>query len=73
VADASAGGTAPDQSDLLVDRSPPGVAVVTLNRPHRLNALTSEMLARFYQCLERLGRDETCRAIVVTGAGPRTA
>jgi enoyl-CoA hydratase len=69
VADASAAGTAPDQSDLLVDRPTPGVALVTLNRPHRLNALTSEMLARLYQCLEGLGRDETCRAIVVTGAG----
>ncbi|HWF22860.1 MAG TPA: enoyl-CoA hydratase-related protein, partial [Acidimicrobiales bacterium] len=64
MADASGAGTAPDQSDLLVDRSTPGVAVVTLNRPHRLNALTSDMLARFYQSLEGLGRDETCRAIV---------
>ena len=47
----------------------PGVALVTLNRPARLNALTSEMLAEIYETLERLGRDATCRVIIVTGAG----
>jgi enoyl-CoA hydratase len=55
--------------DVLVDRSRPGVALVTLNRPHRLNALTSEMLAHLYDVFEDLGRDSTCRVIVVTGAG----
>ena len=43
--------------------------MVTLNRPERLNALTSEMLARIYDTLETLGRDPGCRVIVVTGAG----
>jgi enoyl-CoA hydratase len=57
------------EQDLLVDRSHPGVALLTLNRPHHLNALTSEMLATIYATLEGLGRDETCRVIVVTGAG----
>jgi enoyl-CoA hydratase len=55
--------------DLLVDRGRPGVALLTLNRPHHLNALTSEMLAELYATLEGLGRDETCRVIVITGAG----
>jgi enoyl-CoA hydratase len=55
--------------DVLVDRPRPGVALVTLNRPARLNALTSEMLAEIYETLERLGRDATCRVIIVTGAG----
>jgi len=55
--------------DVLVDRSRTGVALVTLNRPHRLNALTSEMLARIYDVFEGLGRDHTCRVIVLTGAG----
>jgi len=57
------------EPDLLVDRAHPGVAVLTLNRPHHLNALTSEMLAMIYRTLEALGHDETCRVIVVTGAG----
>jgi len=56
-------------ADVLVDRPRPEVAVVTLNRPDRLNALTSEMLAHIYEVLEELGRDSTCRVIIVTGAG----
>jgi enoyl-CoA hydratase len=57
------------EQDLVVDRSHAGVALLTLNRPHHLNALTSEMLATIYATLEGLGRDEACRVIVVTGAG----
>lgn len=56
-------------ADVLIDRSRAGVAVMTLNRPHHLNALTSPMLAEIYRQLEELGHDETCRVIVVTGAG----
>ena len=55
--------------DVLVDRTRSEIAVVTLNRPHRLNALTSEMLARIYAVFESLGRDHTVRVIVITGAG----
>ncbi len=44
-----------DGDDVLVDRSHPGVALVTLNRPHHLNALTSEMLAHIYEVLEGSG------------------
>jgi enoyl-CoA hydratase len=61
--------TIPAVEDVLIDRSTPAVAVVTLNRPHRLNALTSEMLGSIYDVLEDLGRDATCRVIIVTGAG----
>ncbi|MHB8464546.1 MAG: enoyl-CoA hydratase/isomerase family protein [Acidimicrobiales bacterium] len=57
------------QQDVLIDRSRPLIALVTLNRPHRLNALTSEMLAEIYDSLQRLGRDPTCRVIIITGAG----
>ncbi len=58
-----------EADDVLVDRPRPDVALVTLNRPDRFNALTSEMLARIYEVLEGLGRDSTCRVIIVTGAG----
>jgi enoyl-CoA hydratase len=61
--------TANSADDVIVDRPRPEVSVVTLNRPHRLNALTSEMLARLYDVFVHLGRDHTCRVIVVTGAG----
>ena len=59
--------------DVLVDRPRREVALVTLNRPDRLNALTAEMLAHIYEVLEGLGRDPTCRVIVITGAGRGSA
>jgi len=57
------------EDDVLVDRSRVEIAVVTLNRPHRLNALTSEMLDHMYRVFDELGHDSTCRVIIVTGAG----
>jgi enoyl-CoA hydratase/carnithine racemase len=46
-----------------------GVALVTLNRPHRLNAWTGRMHAEYRWVLARAEADEGVRAIVVTGAG----
>ncbi len=46
-----------------------GVAVLTMNRPDRLNALSPAMLDGFREALPRLGRDPSVGAIVVTGAG----
>lgn len=45
------------------------VATVTLDRPERLNAITFAMLEELTRALTELGRDETVRAIIVTGAG----
>lgn len=60
----SAGG-----DDVLVSWPAEGAALVTLNRPDRLNALTSGTVERLYATFESLGRDAGCRVIVVTGAG----
>lgn len=54
--------------DILVRRDGP-VAIVTLNRPERLNAFTAEMRDLYLQTLQSLDQDENVRAIVVTGAG----
>lgn len=54
--------------DLLVDRDG-HVAVVTLNRPQRLNAISGPMLEAFSDALLAADRDPEVRAIVVTGAG----
>ncbi|MEP9375327.1 enoyl-CoA hydratase/isomerase family protein [Aquabacter sp. CN5-332] len=47
------------------------VAVVTLNRPERMNAFNEAMRVAFIAELGRLDADEAIRAIVITGAGPR--
>lgn len=46
-----------------------GVAVVTLNRPDRLNAWTSRMAAEYQWALGTADRDPDTRVVVVTGAG----
>ena len=46
-----------------------GVAVLTLNRPDRLNAWTGEMQIAYFDLLEQCAASEDVRAIVVTGAG----
>ena len=46
-----------------------GVALLTLNRPDRLNAWTAEMERRYFDLLEECGRMDEVRVVVVTGAG----
>ena len=46
-----------------------GVAILTLNRPDRLNAFSPEMLATLHEALPRLGSDDQVGAIVITGSG----
>ncbi len=54
--------------ELLVERDD-RVAVVTLNRPERLNAITGPMLDAFSKALIELDDDPEVRCIVITGAG----
>jgi enoyl-CoA hydratase/carnithine racemase len=46
-----------------------GVAVVTMNRPDRLNAMGNEMGRQFDETMVRLALDDSVRAVVLTGAG----
>jgi enoyl-CoA hydratase/carnithine racemase len=46
-----------------------GVALLTLNRPDRLNAWTAEMQRVYFDLLEEAAADDDVRVIVVTGAG----
>jgi enoyl-CoA hydratase len=56
--------------DLLVDRQD-AVAIVTINRPRTLNALTYAAMAEIASVTEELGADPAVRAVVFTGAGDR--
>jgi enoyl-CoA hydratase len=55
--------------DLIVERVDE-VAVVTLNRPQRRNALTSALMTAIEATMTELGNDEAVGAIVLTGADP---
>ena len=46
-----------------------GVAIVTLNRPEKLNAMTARMGAELGDAMAEADGDDEVRAVVVTGAG----
>ena len=48
-----------------------GVALVTLDRPGALNALSFDLLDQLQDVLESLDHDPGCRAVVITGSGTR--
>jgi len=54
---------------ITVDRPRPEVAVVTLARPTRLNAITFEMVDELHAALDAIDRDNACRVVVLTGSG----
>jgi len=54
---------------VVVERPEPGIAVVTLSRPDRLNAMNHALVQGLYDVLDELGTDLGCRVIVLTGAG----
>lgn len=53
--------------DALIERDG-HVMVITMNRPHRMNALSGAMLIRMYDAYEEASNDPDVRCIVVTGA-----
>ncbi len=52
---------------LLDDRD--GVRTLTLNRPHRKNAINPELWIALRDALDAAGRDRGVRALVITGSG----
>lgn len=57
---------------LLLDKGDDGVAVVTINRPDKLNALNSSVLDDLETCFSELEKDETVRGVLLTGAGEKS-
>jgi enoyl-CoA hydratase/carnithine racemase len=55
--------------DVVLIEVADGVAVLTLNRPDRLNAWIPELQTRYFDLLDECAAREDVRAIVVTGAG----
>ena len=52
-----------------IERPRDDVAVVTLDRPKRLNALSFELVDDLHAALDEVDGDNTCRVVVLTGAG----
>ncbi|CRZ14579.1 enoyl-CoA hydratase [Mycolicibacterium neworleansense] len=54
---------------VLVDRPRPDVALVTLNRPERMNSMAFDVMVPLKGVLEELRNDNSVRVVVLTGAG----
>lgn len=55
-------------SDVVVARNG-AIATITLNRPHRKNAMTLDGWRALRAAFEELQRDDSVRAVILTGAG----
>ena len=47
------------------------VAIITLNRPHADNAVTTELAAQLIEVLDTIAARPTVRVAILTGAGDR--
>ncbi len=54
---------------ILVDRDTPGLAVLTLNRPQAMNALSGALMAALAAQIDALAADPAVRVLLLTGAG----
>jgi enoyl-CoA hydratase len=55
---------------LLVEKSD-GIAVVTLNRPEAMNALSKALRSELYKAMVALDADDEVSVVILTGAGER--
>lgn len=60
-----------ESNDLVLCETRAPIGLLTINRPKALNALNVETLLALEAALTKLERDDTVRAIVLTGAGDR--
>lgn len=48
-----------------------GVAIITLNRPDKLNAMNRKLSSELYDAMKKMEADDAVGCIVITGAGER--
>ncbi|MER8371839.1 crotonase/enoyl-CoA hydratase family protein [Mesorhizobium sp. M1396] len=58
-------------TDLVLNETRDGIAILTLNRPEKLNALNYALIDRLLAILDDIEIDDGVRAVILTGAGER--
>jgi enoyl-CoA hydratase len=56
---------------VLFETDAAGIALVTINRPDKLNALSGAVIAELRDTFERIQKDQAIGAAIVTGAGEK--
>jgi enoyl-CoA hydratase len=54
---------------VLIDKPRPHVTLLRLNRPHRLNAMSFELMTALYDAFRQVGADNATWVVVLTGEG----
>lgn len=57
--------------ELVLRETQGAIAVLTFNRPEKLNALNYALIDRLMQCLDEIEDDPAVQAVILTGAGER--
>lgn len=58
-----------DNSTIRLDREADGIALITVNRPDKLNALNAETVRQLDRVLHSVRDDDSVRVIILTGSG----
>ena len=58
-----------NNSLVLVDRPRPNIALITLNRPERMNSMAFDVMVPLKRVIEEITYDNDVRVVVLTGAG----
>jgi len=56
---------------LLIFHKEPPIAIITINRPEVMNALSNALVEELDQTLDLVERDEEVRALIITGTGDK--
>jgi len=56
---------------VILEKRNNGVAVVTLNRPEAMNALSAELRRRLCDVMQDISQDDGVRVVLLTGAGEK--
>ena len=59
-------------STLLIDVDSDGIAIVTIDRPSKLNALNAEVLSELDEWFATASDDSAVRGVIITGSGPKS-
>ncbi len=59
-------------SHILFDADEQGIALITVNRPDKLNALSGALVRELKDAFDRLEGDSSIRAVIITGAGEKS-
>jgi len=57
------------ENPVVLEKIENGLAIVTLNRPEKLNALNNELDTAFNKTMLKISQDESVHVVIITGAG----